>query len=86
MLVLAQRGLAPAGVGVEPHQRPVDRLLERIEREELQRRLHGRIGRSALSMVDEEAGEDFEGQLSQALPFAHEPLLEGRLGERESGK
>src|SRR5262249_29823523 len=51
VLVLAQGALAPARVDVEPHQDSVDRLLERIEREELQRGPNGRFGRSALALL-----------------------------------
>ena len=86
MLVLAERGLAPAGLGVKAHESSVDDLLERIEREQLQGGLDGRLERARLSLLSEQASEDLQSELSQTLALAHEPLFERRFVERESGQ
>ena len=83
-LVLAERGAPAAQVGVQPHERPVDGFLERIEREETQGRVHRGVQRPRRALVGGEAGQRLDGSLTQPLPLGSEPLLEGRRLDHEA--
>ena len=85
-LVLAQRGLPAPEPRIEPHDRAVDGLLQRVQREETQTGLHGRLGGAGLLLMDEQAAQALDGQLVQALPLGREPLLERALGQRQPGQ
>ena len=85
-VVLAQRGLPAAQPRVEAHERAVDRLLQRVEGEEAQAGLDGRLGRAGALLVGEQSGERLDGELVQALALGGEPFLEGPLGERQAGQ
>jgi hypothetical protein len=78
VLVLTKRGRAPTMVGVETHERPVHRLLQRVEAEQLEGRLHRRVG-LALSLVCQQPGQGLHCELPQPLLLSDQPLLEGRL-------
>ena len=86
LLVLAKRGAAPAALRVQPHQRAMHRLLQRVERQQLQRGLHGRLTGVNLPLVREKLRERLQGQLTQPLALAQQPLLERRLVDRESAE
>ncbi len=83
-LVLAERRASAAELHVQPHQRAVHRLLERIEGEELERGLHGRLRRPRRPMPGEEPGQGLHRGLAQALALGQEPLLERRLLQRQA--
>ena len=71
---------------VEPHDRAVDGLLQRVQREETEAGLDGRLGGAGLLLMDEEAAQALDGQLVQTLPLGREPLLERALGQRQPGQ
>ena len=52
-------------------------LLERIQRQEVDGALNGGLERAGRALVREELGHGLDGQLTEALPLAEEPLLEG---------
>ena len=85
-LILAEGGGAATELLVESHQCPVHGLLERVERQELHRRVHGGLHVAALPLMGEQLGERLHGELSQSLPLAEEPFLEGWLREGEAGE
>ena len=57
----------------------MDGLLQRVEREETEAGLDGRLGGAGLLLMDEEAAQALDGQLVQTLPLGREPLLERAL-------
>jgi hypothetical protein len=69
--------------GVQPYQRSVHGLLERIEGKQASGRLHGK-GLFRLGLVGEQPSQRLEGQLAQPLPLGREPLLEGGCGDGEA--
>ena len=70
--------------GVEPHQRPVNGLLQRVEREESQRGLDGRLGRARDRCWARSRARASRASLAQALALGQEPVLERRLLDREA--
>ena len=85
-LVLGKRRRAAAELSVEPHDCPVDSLLERIQRRQAQRRPECRLGRPRLALVGQEPRQPLDRQLPQALSLCQEPFLERRLPDSESGE
>ncbi len=85
-LVLVQGGAAAPELGVETHERAVHGLVERIERQDPESRLHGGLGRTDDALLGEELGKGAQGKLVQALALAQQPLLERRLVQGESGE
>jgi hypothetical protein len=82
-LVLAQPGLPAPEPDIEPHDRAVDGLLQRVQREQAEPGLEGRLGRAGRLLMDEQTAQALKGQLVQALPLEGEPLLERGLGQRQ---
>ena len=82
-LVLAQGGAPPPELGIETHERSVHGLLERIEGEEPEGRLHGGLRRAGGALLGQEPGEGSQGQLVQALALAQQPFLERGLVQGE---
>ena len=75
-LVLPKRGRPAAGARVELHQRPVDRLLRRIQRQQSQRRLDRRLDELSPRLVLEQASEHSGGAGTQALALGSQMILE----------
>ena len=59
------------------------RLLERVERDQPQPGLQGGVHRAGGALGGEQPGERLQGQLAQALPLGHQPLLERWLLQGE---
>ena len=72
LLVLPKCGRPPPEIGVEPHQRAMHRLLQGIERQQLERRAHGGLRGARLPLVRE--------QLCQALKGKHALVTGGSRG------
>ena len=85
-LVLGKRRRAAAELSVEPHDGPVDSLLERIQRRQAQRRPECRLGRPRLALVGQEPRQPLDSQLPQPLSLCQEPFLERRLPDSEPGE
>ena len=83
LLILPERGGPAPELPVQPHQRPVHGLLQRVEREQAKRRLHCGCGGAARALVSKPPRERFERQFAQPLSLRHEPVLEDRLGHAE---
>ena len=82
-LILAKRGPPTAKPGVEAHERAVHGLLERIQRDQPSPGLQGGLHRPGGALQTEQPGQHLEGQLPQARPLGHQPLLERGLLPRE---
>src|SRR5438094_1180704 len=54
-------------------------LPQRIERQEPDGRLDGRLRRSRFGLMRHESGQDVDGYLPKACPFTTKPLLEELL-------
>jgi hypothetical protein len=65
--VLAERGLAPSQPVVESHQDSVDRLLQLVERQELQAGPDGGLQRPRVLLVAQEPGQGFDDELAEPL-------------------
>ena len=61
-------------------------FLQRIEGEQAECGLHRGGEVPDRPLMGEEPREDFEGELSQPLALAHEPVLEGRRDDAEAGQ
>jgi hypothetical protein len=85
-LVLAQGGTPATELRVQTHERAVHGFLERIQGQEPEGRLHGRLGRARRALLGQEPGEGAQGHLVQALVLAEQPLLELGLVQREAGE
>ncbi len=83
-LVLAECRPSSSLADVESHQRPVDRLLQRIERQQADRGLDGAIDLPALALEGEQPREDLERDLALPFALADEPLLERGFAQREA--
>src|SRR5499427_1962601 len=83
-LILPEGSVTPAVAHVEPHQGAVDRLLERIQRQQAESRRDGSAGLFRLCLVGEQFGQGLEGELTQPLPLRDQPLLERRLGDPQA--
>lgn len=75
LLVLAQRRAAPAEIRIEPHERAVHGLLQRIEREQSERGLRRAFAGAATALLREQLCEGLERELAQPLPLAEQPFL-----------
>ena len=85
-LVLAQGlGLA-TGLRVEAHERPVDGLLQRIERHHPQAGLQCRLEVPRLALHDQQSRQRVAGELAQPLALGGQPLLERRFLHDEAGE
>ncbi len=76
LLVLPERGPSSARLGVQPHQRPVRRLLEWVQPEQCQPRLDGGVGLAGLPVLRQELGQPLQRQLPEPFPLPQQPLLE----------
>ncbi len=81
-VILTEGGRAPPQAIVEPHQRPMDRLLEWIDREEPDRGLDGRLELTPRALRGQKSLEHAEGGLAKPIALRSQPLLERRLAER----
>ena len=86
LLVLPERRAPPPEVGVEAHQRAMHRFLQRVQREQSQRRLHARLGGAGPALLGEQPRQPLQRQLAQALALAQQPLLERRLVDHEAAE
>lgn len=86
VLVLAQRRLAPPGLRVEPHERAVHGLLQRVDGEQAPGGLDGVVDAAGRPAEAEQTGERLQGNLAQPLALGQQPLLERRLRDREPGE
>ena len=75
-VVLPECGAASAEPDVEAHHCPVDRLLERIQRQQMQRRPERQVGMTHPALVDEKTRQRLDGQLAEPLTLDQEPGLE----------
>ena len=75
-VVLPECGTASAKPDVEAHHGPVDRLLERIQRQQMQRRPERQVGMTLPALVDEETRQRLDGQFAEPLTLDQEPGLE----------
>ena len=62
----------------------MNRLLQRIERQDSERRLHGGVERLRVHVVAQQLGERLQRQLAQPLALHGAPLLEGGLADVEA--
>src|SRR5262249_34092345 len=76
-LVLPERRPSPTLARIEPHQRTMNRFLERIERKQTDRGLNGRLSRLALGLMAKQPGKGLEHKLSEPLALGHQPFLVG---------
>ena len=61
-------------------------FLERVDGEDAQRRLDGRIGPAGTRVLAQQTGERFEGELVEALALGRAPILERPLVDPKSGE
>ena len=59
-------------------------LLERVERDQPERRLQGVLGGPGPALLREQLGQGLEGELPQPVSLGHEPVLEERAAEGEA--
>ena len=83
-LELAERRSAPTELRVEPHQGPVNRLLQRVQAHQPKRRLNGRLERARVALVGEQSRERLQGELAQAHALRDQPFLEWRFLQCEA--
>ena len=86
MLVLPERRAPPPQARVEAHEAPMHGLLQWVEREQPQGRLHRRLGRSGLALVGEDLREPLHRQLPEPLPLRRQPLFKRRLVDGQAGQ
>ena len=86
LLILPERRAPPPLLGVKPHQRPVRRLLQRVQRQQFERGLHRCLCGPRLSLMRQQLRQPLQRQLPQPLPLGDEPLLEQRLVHGEAGE
>jgi hypothetical protein len=58
----------------------VDGLLQRVQRQETEAGLDGRLGGAGLLLMGEQVAQALDGQLVQALPLGREPAWVFRVG------
>ena len=80
-LVLAPRGRRPALRRVQTHEGAMGRFAQRVERQEPESRLDGRVRRLRLDLCVQQRGQHAEAQLMHALAFTDQPALERGLVE-----
>ena len=85
-LVLAQCGLPASEPRIEPHDRTMDGLLQRVQRQQTKTGLDGRLVGAGFLLMGEQTAQSLDRQLVQALPLRREPFLERTLGQRQSGQ
>jgi len=83
-LVLAKGRSAPSLLRVEPHQGAIHGLLQRIERDQPQRRLQRGVSSPRGPLTCQQLREGAERQFAQPLPLGHQPVLEMSATEREA--
>ena len=83
-LVLPQRLAPPALARVQPHQRPMHRLLHGVQREQPRRRVHRALGLARLALEGEQSGQDLERELAQTRPLGAQPVLERLLRDADA--
>ena len=76
LLVLPERRASSPGLGVQPHQRPVRRLLQRVQPQQRQPCLNGGVGLAGLPVLRQELRQRLQRQLAEPLPLPQQPLLE----------
>ena len=76
-LVLSERRTTAPEARVEPHQRPVHGLLNRIQGEEAKGGLDGGLEFVPRPTMGQKPRQRLQGKLAQPLPLGQEPLLEG---------
>jgi hypothetical protein len=64
----------------------VDGLLQRVQRQETEAGLDGRLGGAGLLLMGEQVAQALDGQLVQALPLGREPVVERALGQCQPGQ
>jgi hypothetical protein len=62
------------------------RLLQRLQRQQLERRLHRRLLRPCVAVVSHELAQCLQRQLPEPLPLGEQPMLERRLVDGHSGE
>src|SRR5215471_19148446 len=85
-MVLPERSAPPTEVDVELHEDPMDRLVQWIESQQLERRFDCRFPAPHLPLVRQKLFEPSERKLAKPLAAAQQPLLERRLVERDPRK
>jgi hypothetical protein len=83
-LVLAEGAPAPAGLGVQLHERSIDLLTQRIDAEQPQPHLDRRLGRALAHVMAEQLRQRLQHELPQPLSLGQQPLLEWRLLDGQS--
>jgi hypothetical protein len=83
-LVLLERRRPAPLPRVELHQGAVHGLLQRIEREQPQRRPDGAFRAGGPGLVGQEPGQGLQRNLAEPLALGHQPVLEQRLGRSEA--
>jgi hypothetical protein len=84
LLVLVQCGLPTSESRVQAHHRAMNRLLQRVEREQVESSLHSRLQGADLLLMGEQARHGLDRQLAQALALERQPLLERWLGHGQA--
>ena len=64
----------------------MDGLLQRVQRQQTERGVDGRLRGAGLVLMAEEPDERLNRQLVQPFAFRREPLVEGTLVERQAGQ
>ncbi len=78
-LELTQRRGVPPLLHVELHQRAVHGLLQRVERQQSQRRFDRALGPAAVGVQREHPRQRVHGPLAQPAAAGHQPVVERRL-------
>ena len=83
-LVLAKRGCPPAQLGMETHDRAMERLLQRIDGKQPKRCLQRGLRRAHARLMVEQLRERVDGPPVQPLALREEPVLERHLLQAEA--